>query len=242
MKRLLAATICVFLLFSSYAYAQGPYDAWVLKVTDIAVSRNGQTVRLQPTLQVYFGVNENFDFAWLQLEGCLDGESLAAYQYEYEQGMLRISAIGARDCAFYNDGDHLLLLYSMMIGFEPGIDAKTIFSLLRSMLESTEVAEGIMKSLIEMGISANRVSDTAYEMQMTLDDYGIQCKLQWMRDEEMTGPFDFTGKNMVQYAPSRGLSDTDILETLMIGTKQLLADKTVAELIRLMEAEALLEN
>ncbi len=179
MKKLFFALLCTAVFFLSCAHAEALYDVWALNVVDIVVSMGNQAVSLHPTVEVNIGSDESCDHGWLTCGVRLNGEKAVDEQIEYDAGVLRFSANGAKDCVYVNDGDHYALLYSMMIGLDPGMDAKTMLHVLRTQLETPEAFYNFLQQIPEIMLVAEPLGEDAYRVHISAAGLDIHCRMLW---------------------------------------------------------------
>ncbi len=237
MKKCFAIILCAFVFLSVCAHAEAAYDTLSIKVSDITVSDEGQSVSLLPTAEATLGLNKSGDHGWIQIAVFLNGEESAALQLEYTEEKFLASAAGAQDCVVMEDRDHIRVFNASLLGQESAEGGNTVLSFMRAMLSSEDSAAEFLDSISGEGLAVTMAGDNEYDIHAELEGYIVECRLEWIRGGAEQVPFDLSGKNMVRFVPYKGLFGSgDIANALQTSLMQLMADESVRDLMVLLQA------
>lgn len=229
-KKWLSALLCA-LMIASCAAAEEADAAWRLAVEDVQVSRGGETVNLDLSLEALIG-RENGGY-WLQLSVLQSGESALAAQAQYANDTLAATVGGAEDCLVVNEAGVFFEQY----GLSAEIVEQTlnrIFTALQSDPAAYLENEFIQDSF-DASVSVEALGDGSYRIEETTSA-GISVGLTVSCTPYADGiPFDLSQKNACTYTyremyPGEG---TDILDAAQSALANLMADESLQEIFEL---------
>ena len=230
-KKWLSALLCA-LMIASCAAAEEADAAWRLAVEDVQVSRGGETVNLDLSLEALIG-RENGGY-WLQLSVLQSGESALAAQAQYANDTLAATVGGAEDCLVVNEAGVFFEQY----GLSAEIVEQTlnrIFTALQSDPAAYLENEFIQDSF-DASVSVEALGDGSYRIEETTSA-GISVGLTVSCTPYADGiPFDLSQKNACTYTyremyPGEG---TDILDAALSALANLMADESLQEVMELL--------
>lgn len=228
-KKWLSALLCA-LMIVGCAAAEEADTAWRLAVEDVQVSRGGETVNLDLSLEALIG-RENGGY-WLQVSVLQSGESVLAAQAQYANDTLAATVGGAEDCLVVNEAGVFFEQY----GLSAEIVEQTlnrIFTALQSDPSAYLESEFIQDSF-DASVSVEALGDGIYRIETAAD--GVSVGLTVSSTDYADGiPFDLSQKNACTYTyremyPGEG---TDILDAAQSALANLMADESLQEIFEL---------
>lgn len=236
-KKWLSALLCA-LMIVGCAAAEEADTAWRLAVEDVQVSRGGETVNLDLSLEALIG-RENGGY-WLQLSVLQSGESALAAQAQYANDTLAATVGGAEDCLVVNEAGVFFEQY----GLSAEIVEQTlnrIFTALQSDPAAYLENEFIQDSF-GASASVEALGDGSYRIEAAAD--GVSVGLTVSCTPYADGiPFDLSQKNACTYTyremyPGEG---TDILDAAQSALANLMADESLQEVMELLTGAQAIE-
>lgn len=230
-KKWLSALLCA-LMIASCAAAEEADTAWRLAVEDVQVSRGGETVNLDLSLEALIG-RENGGY-WLQLSVLQGGESALSAQAQYANDTLAATVGGAEDCLVVNEAGVFFEQY--------GLSAELVDQTLNRIFTAlgADPAAYLENEFIQdsFGASASveALGDGSYRIEETTSA-GISVGLTVSCTPYVDGiPFDLSQKNACTYTyremyPGEG---TDILDAAQSALANLMADESLQEVMELL--------
>ena len=230
-KKWLSALLCA-LMIASCAAAEEADAAWRLAVEDVQVSRGGETVDLDLSLEALIG-RENGGY-WLQVSVLQGGESALSAQAQYANNTLAATVDGAEDCLVINEAGVFFEQYGLSAEIvEQMLDR--IFTALQSD-PSAYLESEFIQDAFGASVSVEALGDGSYRIEETIL-VGASVGLTVSCTPYADGiPFDLSQKNACTYTyremyPGEG---TDILDAAQSALANLMADESLQEVMELL--------
>ena len=235
-KKWLSALLCA-LMIASCAAAEEADAAWRLAVEDVQVSRGGETVDLDLSLEALIG-RENGGY-WLQVSVLQGGESALAAQAQYVNNTLAATVDGAEDCLVINEAGVFFEQYGLSAEIvEQMLDR--IFTALQSD-PSAYLESEFIQDIFVASISVEALGDGSYRIEASANgSVGLTVSCTDYADGI---PFDLSQKNACTYTyremyPGEG---TDILSAAQSALANLMADESLQEVMELLTGAQAIE-
>lgn len=224
-KKWLSALLCALMLLSG-ALAEEADAAWRVTVSDVQISRGGETAVLDLSLEALIG-REDGGY-WLQLSALQGGESALAVQAQYADNTLAATVDGAQDCLIVNEAGVFFEQYGLSAeAVDRALDE--IFAALgadpAAYLERESVQDALGTS-----VSVEALSDSSYRVEVEIAGVAAALTLSWSPWTDGVA-FDLSQKNACTYTyreafPGEG---TDIVSAATDAVARLMQDATLVE-------------
>lgn len=228
MKKILAILLCAILLMSG-AMAGNVKDAWTVDVSEITVTRKGETVALSPTLKVQIG--RDINGCWVQAAVLLDEATVFTGQMEYGyNNTLLFSTDGANDVLLVEGADLFMNQFGLTIE-----KARSYVYALMNILDTGAYVPNGDENITPGSLEAQPTGENAAIVTLTHGETSVSARLIW-EETEFVLPYDLSGKNPCRYTfremfPGDG---TDLPEVVNAALNILSADDSVRELMDLL--------
>lgn len=227
-KRILALVLCALMLLGG-AMAETAPEAWRVVIGGIEIEKDGQSVVLNPALEVLFGRDDAG--VWGQAAVQVNGNNVLAVQGDYAGETARVTAEGAQDVLVVDGVDMLLRQY------DDDLSADQLNAMIDSAFEAMANFDDSAFSKAgdaDEHLTIERKGDCDYAVTLVDGGETLRLHIVW---EQYAGerPFDLAQKNPCAYTfremtPGDG---TDIPDALTMGLMQLLSDESVAAAMEL---------
>ena len=231
-KKWLSALLCA-LMIASCAAAEEADAAWRLAVEDVQVSRGGETVDLDLSLEALIG-RENGGY-WLQVSVLQGGESALSAQAQYANNTLAATVGGAEDCLVINEAGVFFEQYGLSAEIVDQM-LDRIFTALQSDPSAYLESEFIQDSF-DASVSVEALGDGRYRIEETTS-VGLSMGATVSCTDYADGiPFDLSQKNACTYTyremyPGEGTDILDAAASALAGLQNNESLRAILDLLR----------
>ncbi len=216
MKKLLCAMLLIALtaaLASGALAEEAP--GWDLKISEITVTVNGETVRLKPTLTARIGWPADYGWFWAEAAVSVGKKTPLTLRVSTEGGPL-ITADGAKIAARLEAGADIAYGVSALL-LDEGITEA-------DWLEALDYAF----ILDELPENWTRLDDGAARVALDAGDAAVSFRLDWAESERLGAPFgEELGRMKEKPAADLDGAAELLLDALKPGPHEIMADKSV---------------
>ena len=227
-KKIGALLLCALMILGSAMAEEKTTEAWRITVDGVELTVEGETVALNPSLEMLAGRDEAG--TWLQLAVVNGGSNALAVQLEYAPDAIRASADGAKDVLVIDAVEQFLNQY----GLTPEL-VNTLINQFFTGLETADTSTQLLEETFQ-NLKLERVGDREYRVSYADGNNAVSVHILW---EAYDGgrPFDLSEKNACRYTfrevfPGDG---TDIPQALTNAAAQLMADESVQALMMMFQ-------
>ncbi len=232
MKKAIALLLALLLLTACLpALAAGQYGAWTVQLTDVALTLDGETIAVGPSLVIQVGFTEDLTEGWLTADVMADGASLAGFMAEEEEsGVSRFAYTAGGTCGVMDGRDmsfHRLAMRQMGIS-----DVPDRLSGALGMLDAfLSMPKGVEYLFGQLG-SAKKLGKTEYAVTVDLPGGRAEATLSWQWERRAKKPFDLSGRREAAYSAALGIAGTEGMEEARTELEESLArDESMEELM-----------